>query len=154
MYGRVLGLSLVALMWGVSSCSRSMDSASAGGVGAATDRRDQRPRVPAQAPDTVPAGLFDESNIRGTSACVTGPLVRGIVVLTFREGATQAERQEAIDGIQGEVIGGRHRGSGEGYYYVRVEDDEDGQVLCQAFEHLNALPQVRRARAELLLGLF
>lgn len=113
-----------------------------------------RPRVPAQAPDTVPAGVFVASNLRGGSACVSGPQLRGIVLLVFRAEATQAERQEAVDLVEGEVIGGRRPLAPEGEYVVRVEDDEDGEILCQAIETLNALPQVDYARMEIPLSLF
>lgn len=108
------------------------------------------PQVPPAAPDSLPAGLYDESNVRFGSACVTGPMLRGIVVVIFQQGATQAERQEAVDLVNGVVIGGVHAVEElEGSYYVRVEDDPDGQILCDAVEALNALPQVLFAGEEL-----
>lgn len=111
--------------------------------------------VPAVAPDTVPAGFYDAENIRTGSACVSGRMLRGIVVVTFNEGTTQADKQAAIDLIDGEVVGGiLPRDGKEGYYYVRVEDDPDGQVLCNAIEALNALPQVGYASESLLGSLF
>ncbi|MFW6206908.1 MAG: hypothetical protein ACOC5J_03135 [Gemmatimonadota bacterium] len=99
--------------------------------------------VPAVAPDTVPEGFYDEDNFRMSATCVTGRMLRGIVVVTFAEGTTQAEKQEAIDLIDGEVVGGiRPRDDIEGYYYVQVEEDPEGQILCDAIETLTNLPQV------------
>jgi len=102
-------------------------------------------QVPGQAPDTVPAGFYDPENIRMGTVCVSGPMLRGIVVITFVEGASQAERQEAVDLVGGEVVGGIRSGDREGFYYVRVEDDQEGQVLCDAMLALNELPQVSLA---------
>ncbi|HEX7119554.1 MAG TPA: hypothetical protein VF212_12240 [Longimicrobiales bacterium] len=111
------------------------------------------PPVPAQAPDTAPHGFYDESNIRSGSACATARMLRGIVAVWFQEGTTQSEKQAAVDLIGGEVVGGFGAGDhdSEGIYYVRVEDDEEGKVLCEAIETLNALPQFSVAMPELLV---
>lgn len=56
------------------------------------------PRVPAQAPDRIPERLFDPNSLRNLP-CITGPADRGIVVVRFQEGVTQAQRQEAVDQV-------------------------------------------------------
>lgn len=106
--------------------------------------------VPSVAPDTVPPGFYEEADFRRGSACITGKMLRGIVVVRFEPGTPQSERQEAIDLIDGRVVGGvNSRKDTEGWYYVQVEDDPEGQILCDAIETLNALPQVGYAREEL-----
>lgn len=111
--------------------------------------------VPAVAPDTVPEGLYSSENIRRGSACITGRMLRGIVIVTFYQGTPQAEKQEAIELVDGEVIGGsRPRDDLDGHYYVRVEDDPEGQVLCDAVETLRSLPQVINASEELFGSVF
>jgi hypothetical protein len=46
------------------------------------------------------------------------PFPRDLIVLAFKEDASQRERQQAVDAVGGEVIGGEHIDRG-GYYYVR-----------------------------------
>jgi hypothetical protein len=112
-----------------------------------------RPRVPAVAPNHTPPGFYGPENIRHGSACLAGAMLRGIVVVVFEEGATQAERQAAVDLVKGEVVGGINPGVGrEGYYYIRVEDDPDGQILCDATDLLDDLPQVALAVESIVEG--
>lgn len=108
--------------------------------------------VPAEAPDTVPEGFYDSANYRTGSACSTGAMLRGIVVVVFEEGTTQEEKQEAVDLVGGEVVGGMSGLEYEGCYYVRVEDDPDGRVLCEAIDVLYGLPQVGVATPSLAGG--
>lgn len=76
-------------------------------------RRPDGVAVPAVAPDTVPSGFYDTENVRTGSACVSGRMLRGIVVVTFNEGTAQADKQAAIDLIDGEVVGGILPGDGK-----------------------------------------
>lgn len=104
------------------------------------------PQVPPEAPDTVPDWLYSAENTRLGSACITGHMLRAIVVVTFEEGTPLAKKQEAVDRVDGRVVGGlRPRDDLEGYYYVRVDDDPEGRSLCEAVEALDALPQVALA---------
>jgi hypothetical protein len=102
----------------------------------------QTPQVPTVAPDTVPAGMFAQSNWRSGSPCMSGNMLRDVLVVRFKTGTAQAQKQAAIDLIDGEVIGGLPPVYGEGAYYVRVEYDEAGAILCDAVATLKGLPQV------------
>ncbi len=111
-----------------------------------------RTPVPPQAPDTLPAGLYAESNIRHNSVCIVGPVLKDIIVLMFKPGTPQEQRQAVVDLVQGEVIGGRNSAPVvEGDYYIRIEDDGTGERLCQAIDQLNALPQVLGATHGVLI---
>lgn len=103
----------------------------------------------------MPSRFYEEPNFRVGSACSAGKLLRGTVVVTLEEGTTQAQKQEAIDLIEGQVVGGvRPRDDIEGGYYVRVEDDPERRILCEAIEMLNALPQAGYASPELVASAF
>jgi hypothetical protein len=68
-----------------------------------------------------------------------------VLEVVIQIGATQEERQAAIDLINGEVIGGLPGVAGdEGIYYVRVEREEIGKILCAAEKTLNSLFTTRR----------
>ena len=56
-------------------------------------------------------------------------------MVAFKEGATQPERQQAIDAVGGEVIGGEHVDRG-GYYYVRIPSDGTADVLFRTIAKL------------------
>ena len=105
----------------------------------------QTPTVPAVAPDTVPTDLYDPTEIRQGTACMSVEIHRDIISVEFVAGATQALRQAAIDLIGGRVVGGSRSGPGEGRYYVRIPYDEPGQNLCDSVDALNALPQISNA---------
>jgi hypothetical protein len=70
--------------------------------------------VPAEAPDTVPAWVYADSNIVSGSPYVSAPFLRDIIVVTFRPSAPQAERQAAIDLVGGVVVGGTRAPGAEG----------------------------------------
>jgi hypothetical protein len=105
--------------------------------------------VPAVAPDSLPESIY-RNRIENPS-WISSPILRGIVVIEFRAGATQAERQEAVDLVDGEVIGGyRFAGETDGWYYVRVAEDDSGESVRRAIEILGNLPQVEVAGPEML----
>jgi hypothetical protein len=55
--------------------------------------------------------------------------------------------------VNGEVVGGLNPHDGrEGSYYIRVEDDPDGEILCAADRKLNGLPQIVRAHPVIFMG--
>jgi hypothetical protein len=49
-----------------------------------------RQPVPPVAPDYVPPGLFGPDNVRHGAPCLSGEMLRAILVVVFKEGATQA----------------------------------------------------------------
>lgn len=106
-----------------------------------------RVRVPPVAPDSVPQWIYNPSNRVGEGSPW---FLRNIIVLGFKEGTTRVERQEAVDLIGGEVIGGVQYGVGEGEYYVRIQDDGTTEPLFRAIDLLETLPQVSFAATELV----
>jgi hypothetical protein len=111
----------------------------------------QRPRVPALPPDSVPSALWDEihapENIIPSSPEWGVPFPRNLIVLAFKEDATQTERQQAIDAVGGEVIGGEHIDRG-GYYYVRIRSDGTADAVFRAITKLKTFPKVDLASPE------
>jgi hypothetical protein len=109
------------------------------------------PRVPALPPDSVPSALWDEvhapENIIPSSPEWGVPFPRNLIVLAFKEDATQTERQQAIDAVGGEVIGGEHIDRG-GYYYVRIRSDGTADALFRAITKLKTFPKVDLASPE------
>jgi hypothetical protein len=75
------------------------------------------------------------------------PFSRDLIFLAFKEDATQSERQQAIDAVGGEVIGGEHIDRG-GYYYVRIRSDNTGDPLFRAITKLKTFPKVDLASPE------
>ena len=73
----------------------------------------QRP-VPATPPDSVPADLGDSTKWVSGGSHYGGTILRDIIVLVFRRGTSQAERQSAIDLVHGSVAGGHPLPQGEG----------------------------------------
>jgi len=74
-------------------------------------------QVPAIAPDTTPQRLFDSL---GTVQSPTGhgaPWVRSIVVVVFKTGTSQPDRQIVVDAVHGRVVGG-FLITTDGSYYV------------------------------------
>jgi subtilisin family serine protease len=108
------------------------------------------PPVPPVAPDTVPESIFDPANVVLNAPEFTGSILRDIVVLEFQETASQAERQEAVDLVDGEVVGGWQFGVGEGWYAVRIPDDGTTEPLFRAIRVLTGLPQVVLAGPQVL----
>lgn len=103
--------------------------------------------VPPTAPDTVPQGLYDSANVVPYAPGSKGGFLRGILLVVFEPEATPAERQEAIDAVDGEVVGGIRMDPLEGYYVVRVQGDTFHELLA-VIARLEALPQVEFARPD------
>jgi hypothetical protein len=104
--------------------------------------------VPAQAPDTLPQGLYDPAHILPLSPCIAGQTLKDIVISVFRPGTPHPQRQEVIDRVGGEVIGGRRLAHYEGYYFVQLSADSTGERVCEAAELLRSLPFVLDAGHE------
>jgi hypothetical protein len=109
------------------------------------------PKVPALPPDSVPSALWDEihapGNIIPSSPEWGVPFPQDLIVLAFKEDATQTERQRAVDAVAGEVIGGEHVDRG-GYYYVRIPSDGTADALFRAITKLKTFPKVDIAGPE------
>jgi len=112
--------------------------------------------VPAAAPDgvsdSVLAASRDAAHVM-TDAGIPGRVVRDRVWLRFRDDASAAERQRAVDSVYGTVLGGLRLG-GDGVYYVAlpVPPDSGAGPLLRAIATLRALPQVRFATIDDLDG--
>jgi subtilisin family serine protease len=111
------------------------------------------PPVPSQAPDTVPSAIYE-----GPGAVLFDTLhfplsdmvLRGVVSVVFKRDASQALRQNAVDLIGGEVIGGHSIPNAEGYYLVRVGGAGEALEMVLAIQRLNTLSQVEYAQPEYL----
>lgn len=76
------------------------------------------------------------------------PFPRNIVLVMFREEASRHQKQQAIDAINGVVVGGTPLSKG-GVYYVRIPDDGTSRPLFRAIKKLRSFRQVELASPEL-----
>ena len=106
--------------------------------------------MPVQAPDSIPAWAQEDSNTARPSRFIHAVFRKSILIVQFRPGATQKERQAAIDLVSGTVVGGY---GAAGIYMVRISDPGDGSRLVGAAGQLEALPQVMVASPDIELGL-
>ena len=128
-------IGLVALAFGFA-----VTLPACGGRGRQPDARGWL-RVPPTAPDTIIEDMYAESSIIRNTECISGAFLRDVIAVAFQPGATQEQRQAAIDMIGGRVIGGMaYAGGGE--YYVRIAGDSTGEAVTKAVELLETLPQV------------
>ncbi|HEV8356193.1 MAG TPA: S8 family serine peptidase, partial [Gemmatimonadales bacterium] len=97
--------------------------------------------VPAVAPDTVPAWVYDDSSYARSG----GGFLRRMLTVLFKVTATQAERQAAVDRINGVVVGGRALPPEDGPYWVKVPWDPTAEQLDSLATVLKGLPQVEAA---------
>lgn len=114
-------------------------------------------RVPALPPQadmspSVAAEIYATSNIVQGDSVELGPYPRDLIRLWFKNTASQADRQAAVDSVNGEVVGG-YRFNDGGVYYVRIQHDGTAGPLHAAIDKLSALPQVRHAAPDLSLAL-
>jgi hypothetical protein len=120
--------------------------------------------VPARPADTVPVRELLDSRSPGNVITgdphFPGRAVRDRLWLLFRSGATAEEREAAVEAINGIVLGGVERGTGNGYppphgphrvryYYVAFPayPDSGAAPLERAIHALALLPQVHDVRA-------
>lgn len=115
------------------------------------DRGDDIPRLP---PDSVPEAvlneIYDPANVIDGSPFITGKIPGNIIWIAFQYDAPQSKKQEAIDFIDGEVVGGIFMDPG-GLYFVRISTDGTVEQLFEAIEQLEAFDQVRFATPDLNL---
>ena len=96
--------------------------------------------IPAIPPDSAPRWFADDSSWEGAQH---RGYLNGVLTVIFTPSSTRAEKQAAVEAVQGTVIGGGLVGSSWGYYYVRLPHDGSGAELTKAIAILEALPQVQ-----------
>jgi hypothetical protein len=103
--------------------------------------------VPETPPNFRPPTLDDDlvPDANGDQVSTT------VLSVVFAVGATQAERQAAIDLVDGTVIGGLNSGR-DGWYYVRVEGDGTIETVFEIAHTVDALPQVYLASPYIVWG--
>ncbi len=104
------------------------------------------PAVPAVAPDSIPAGFYDDSNFVVVPALTPRPILRDMVAAWFKTSTSQAQRASAIASIGGTVVGGaRVRGAGDGVYYIRLASDPTNANISTSLATLRANSAVAMA---------
>ena len=115
--------------------------------------RYQQTLVPVVPPDSLPSDLTDSTKWVSGGSHYNGTILRDVLILIFRPGTSQAERQAAVDLVHGTVAGGRRFTKTEGLYLIRVPTDGTIAPLFRAIGALNALPQVSHAMPdEIIFG--
>ena len=114
------------------------------GCSAATLRAPARVPVPATAPDTLPAWIYDDSSIV-TAPDRPGSFIKNLVLVLFSPTAPQEQRQAAIDSVRGVVVGGVRLNSRDGLYLVALPDDPTQASLFRAIRVLTGMPGVTSA---------
>jgi subtilisin family serine protease len=95
--------------------------------------------VPIPAPDYTPPWVY-----RDLSHYDHLGISRKAIGVYFQRGASQAQRQAAIDRIGGEVVGGWRGEIGDGMYLVRIDASSTADVL-DILSRIKAMPGVRAA---------
>jgi len=120
------------------------DSSAGPTYGLPSDTPPQRPRVPPTVPHTVPAWVYAPANLASDTGA-SYDYYADVIIVGFKATATQADRQAAIDSINGTVVGGQPMPPGEGFYFVRLEAARRLEPLTRAVTKLWSLPQVASA---------
>lgn len=110
--------------------------------------------VPAAAPDSLPADYETMADTINGGEHFAGTVLRSIVVVQFKENTTQADKQLAIEGVAGIVVGGRSHVVREGIYLVRVPTDGTSAQLFAAIDQLRQHPRVAFVSSEEVLSDF
>jgi hypothetical protein len=98
-------------------------------------------------PDFTPKWFYDGTYVTRDPRGRPGKFLRNVAVVTFKPGASPAQRRAALRGIQGTVVGGF---AGVGAYYVRLREADQpisSDSLSRVLALLEALPQVAWADA-------
>lgn len=111
-----------------------------------------RQPVPAVAPDSIPQWVTAEANIVSDPARAPVRYAADVIWVEFHPTATQQQRQDAVDAVDGEVIGGLNSGEGEGQYLIRLRARGEFDPLARAVDFLSALPQVNVAMYHILIA--
>lgn len=148
---RAAGFAAALAGTGLMGCVHPPGSASAAArIGTRLNSAGASP-VPAIAPNYLPDSLFNAlGTVRRDSEAVVS-MVRSIVKVTFKDSANQRDRQQAVDLIDGVVVGGLLLDT-DGEYFVRIPGSTYADIQA-AVRKLRALPQVNYA-FPLLLGKF
>lgn len=104
-------------------------------------------QVPVIAPDTTPAWVNS-----GDSIDATGQFVKNVVMVMFADGATQAQRQAAVDLVGATVIGGIRVPIAEGIYLLYVPGAGSITAADSVMDQLLALPQVATVALNMVLS--
>ncbi len=96
---------------------------------------------PATAPNVTPGWFYHDSSK------TSGQVVKRALVVSFKAGVTVPEKQAAIDGVQGTVVGGSplFGAADEGRYLVRVPWATSGRLIDSAARVVMTNPTVRYA---------
>lgn len=104
------------------------------------------PRVPIRAPegflisaDSL-AKLYAPERSVAAHPRMSGPYPATLIAVEFAPGATQDQRQVAVDAVNGRYVGGLAP-----FYYVQIAGDRSGRALWASIDLLRALPQVKTA---------
>jgi hypothetical protein len=121
---------------------RSADWNNSGKISLSASAIEPSPNVvPALPPDNIPSAMMDSlGSITMPSGLLAIPDLLGV---TFKLGATQQQRQAAIDAVRGIVVGGRSSPPGsDGTYYVLIPAQRSDSLLLVAADALLSLPQI------------
>ena len=92
------------------------------------------------APNVTPLWMTHDS-----SKTADGSLLKRLIMVHFQPGLTVAEKQAAIDTVQGTVVGGGPLGSpDQGLYYIKVPWATTPALLDSAEKVLNTKPAIKR----------
>jgi len=108
--------------------------------------------VPVVPPDSLPPDLTDATKWASGGSYYNGTILREILILRFRPGTSQADRQAAVDLVHGTVAGGRRFSAADGLYLIRVPTGATVELLFKAIDALQALPQVLSAMPDEIIS--
>lgn len=133
-----------------ASAQPALGSALSGSDTSFADCRHARVEVPALPPSAAPGWMYDSAQIVTKSPYIPAPFVRGVLLVMFRSEASQEMRQEALQRVCGEVVGGD---PGSFIYFVRVPGDSIGERITAASRILQQLPQVETVVPNIVGGI-
>jgi hypothetical protein len=108
-------------------------------------------QVPATAPDSVPVWFGHDSSWTQGRRC--SGILKHVLGVYFYVGTSRRARQEAVDLVQGVVVGGIRLSDGDGAYYLRLPAGETMTQLDSISAVLMRLPQVESAFPNLCASL-
>ena len=93
--------------------------------------------VPEEAPDTLPSWVTAEEN-RGTAPipCTLGNYVKDMIAVAFTEHINVDYRQQNIDEVRGNVVGGSVGADGRRYYWIKLFTGKGALSICDAVAYL------------------
>jgi hypothetical protein len=108
--------------------------------------------APLRSPDSVLIAARRPDNILVRDPHFGFRVSRAWLWLTFTKGATEEDRQAAVDAVNGIVVGGVHLGHGMYYVHVPVPVDSGGGPLARAMATLREQPGVANVFADYVDG--